>query len=378
MFDLDGTLVAGDSFAGFVRALVMRSALRRVVALVSLPAWLPALLLDFTRLTSERFLLWLAAAGMDDEAFAAAARDFAAEHAGPIGGRTAGGALERVRAHRERGDRVIVATGCAAPLAQEICAVIGLEDVELVCSTVTRRRWGPPIAITPARGEGKLAALRGAGIRLPVDHAYSDSAIDLPLLRSARAPHVVDPSPRDWRRLRRALGPDVDLLRWATPAGARRRRRLPTSRRRAKPRERDPDEPAHRRLRGQLAGDHERLQAEGRELVERDVGSQDAGRGGLADAERAGPDRLGGRGPRRPRKHIAGPALRRRAGAAAGRCGALGLQAARSDPLRLAQTARAAQGAVARVSRVTASEGPGHRRRRRYSITPSPAASDRS
>lgn len=216
VFDLDGTVVAGDSFAGFVHALVLRHPVRRVVALVSLPVWLPALLLDRTRLHAERFLLWLAAAGMDDSAFATAARAFAAEHAGPAGARTAEAALDRVRAHRERGDRVIVATGCAAPLARELCRVIGLGDVELVASTVTRRRWGPPVAVVPARGEGKLDALRSAGVRLPVDHAYSDSAVDLPLLRNARNPHVVDPRPRDRRRLQRALGADVDVLRWAT------------------------------------------------------------------------------------------------------------------------------------------------------------------
>jgi phosphatidylglycerophosphatase C len=60
-----------------------------------------------------------------------------------------------------------------------------------------------------------VRALRAAGVPLPVDHAYSDSASDLPLLRAARVPHVVDPAPRDLARLRRELGQDVDVLRWA-------------------------------------------------------------------------------------------------------------------------------------------------------------------
>ncbi|MGY1706454.1 haloacid dehalogenase-like hydrolase [Geodermatophilus sp. SYSU D00697] len=215
VFDLDGTLVAGDSFGLFLRRLLTRHPGRLLAAVLSAPAWVPALLLAPTRTLAERYLVWLAAVGMDEAAFTAAAGDFAAEHAAPAGGRVAAAALDRLHQHLQRGDRVVVATGCAAPLAQQLCAVIGLDGVDVVSSTMTRGRWGLPARTVPARGRGKLRALEAAGIRLPVDHAYSDSSSDLPLLRAARMPHVVDPRPRDWARLRRELGPDVDLVRWA-------------------------------------------------------------------------------------------------------------------------------------------------------------------
>lgn len=180
------------------------------------PAWLLGLLLPPSRLWVERYLIWLAAVGIDEEAFAAAAREFAVRHAGPGAGRTPVAALVRVREHVEAGDRVIVATGCGAPLAQEVCAVIGLRAVEVVSSTFERRRWALPTGVAPARGNGKLRALQqAAGVQLPVGHAYSDSASDLPLLRAARTAHVVDPSRNDWRRLQRELGDDINLLRWA-------------------------------------------------------------------------------------------------------------------------------------------------------------------
>jgi phosphatidylglycerophosphatase C len=216
VFDLDGTLVAGDSFGAFLRHLIARRPLRLVAAVLTAPAWLPALLVPRTRLSAERYLIWLAATGLDEEAFTAAARAFAAQHAGAAGGRTATAAVARVREHLDAGDRVIVATACAAPLAQEVCAVIGLEGVEVVSSTLTRSRWGLPAPAVPARGPGKLQALRAAGVELPVDHAYSDSVSDLPLLLAARTPHVVNPTPRDWPRLQRELGADVDLLIWGT------------------------------------------------------------------------------------------------------------------------------------------------------------------
>lgn len=216
VFDLDGTLVAGDSFGAFLRHLIVRRRLRLGAAVLTAPAWLPALLFPPTRLAAERHLVWFAAAGLDEQAFAVAARDFAAQHAGVAAGRTTTAAVARLREHVEAGDRVVVATACAAPLAQEVCAVIGLDGVEVVSSTLTRSRWGLPARDVPARGSGKLRALRAAGVRLPVDHAYSDSASDLPLLLAARTPHVVDPTPRDWPRLQQALGAGVDLLRWRT------------------------------------------------------------------------------------------------------------------------------------------------------------------
>lgn len=219
VFDLDGTLVAGDAFGLFLRRLLVRSRVRLAMALLTAPGWLPALLLPALRTRAERYLVWLAVAGTGEAAFAAAVREFAAEHAGPRGGRAAEAGLRRLRQHRDRGDRVVVATGCAAPLADEVVAALGLTGIEVVGSSLTRRRWGFPERAVPARGEGKLRALEAVGVRFPVAHAYSDSLSDLPLLRSAVIPHVVDPAPRALERLRRELGDDVDVLRWAGRPG---------------------------------------------------------------------------------------------------------------------------------------------------------------
>nr|WP_239522962.1 haloacid dehalogenase-like hydrolase [Geodermatophilus normandii] len=212
---MDGTLVAGDSFGAFLQHLLTRRPTRLAAALLTAPVWVPALAAGRLRVPAERWLVWLAAVGLDADRFAAAARAFAAEHAGAAGERTAAAAVARLREHAGRGDRVVVATACALPLAAEVCRVIGLEDVEVVASDLRRTRWGPPAPAVPARGEGKVQALRAAGVPLPLSHAYSDSASDLPLLRAARVPHLVDPSPRDLARVRAALGPGVEVVRWA-------------------------------------------------------------------------------------------------------------------------------------------------------------------
>ncbi|MEJ5867442.1 HAD family hydrolase [Pseudokineococcus sp. 5B2Z-1] len=216
--DLDGTLVAGDAFGALLRHLLSRHRLRLLVAVVAAPLWGPALVLPPTRSAAERGLVWLAGLGLDGDAFTAEVGRVAAVHAG--GGRVAGAGVARVREHLRRGDRVVLATGCAEPLALAVRDVLGLDEVEVVATRLVRHRWRPPPPVVHARGPGKVAALRAAGVELPVDHAYSDSARDLPLLRGARVPHVVDPTRRDLRRLRRGLGRDVEVLRWAGTGAA--------------------------------------------------------------------------------------------------------------------------------------------------------------
>lgn len=211
--DLDGTLVAGDAFGALLRHLLSRHRLRLAVALATAPLWGPALLLGPTRSAAERGLVWLAGLGLDAEAFDAEVRRVAAVHAG--GDRVAGAGVARVREHLRRGDRVVLATGCAEPLALAVRDALGLAEVEVVATRLVRHRWRPPPPVVHARGPGKVRALLAAGVALPVDHAYSDSVRDLPLLRAARVPHVVDPTRRDLRRLRRGLGRDVEVLRWA-------------------------------------------------------------------------------------------------------------------------------------------------------------------
>ena len=212
VFDLDDTLLATDSFARFLTHLLRRSPARLALVAPSAPAWLALGARRASRLHAERIVVWAATVGLHPERFEALLRDFAAEHAGTAGGRRTTLALQRLHEHQAAGDRVVIATGCAQPLAREVCDALGLEDVEVVASAFTTHRWRLPHAV-PARGRAKVRALLAAGIDLPVDHAYSDSLSDLPLLRAARTAHLVRPRARELPALRKALGDEVEVLR---------------------------------------------------------------------------------------------------------------------------------------------------------------------
>ncbi|PRY12064.1 HAD family hydrolase [Kineococcus rhizosphaerae] len=198
VFDLDGTLVRGDSLGRFLGSSWRREPWRAVLAL----ALCPALLVSRTR--GELLVVATATVGLGPRGVDRRWRRHAVRHAR----RRIGPALERLAAHVAAGDRVVVATACAEPLARLVLADLDLTGVELVASPYAHRRWLPPRA-TAIRGELKVEALRAHGVDLPVDDAYSDSLLDLPLLRAARTAHLV--AGRDLTRLRRVLG-DVEVL----------------------------------------------------------------------------------------------------------------------------------------------------------------------
>jgi phosphatidylglycerophosphatase C len=59
----------------------------------------------------------------------------------------------------------------------------------------------------------KMTMLREAGYG-DIAVAYSDSSADLPLLRAARAPVVVNPKPGRIALFRRVLPPGTPILNW--------------------------------------------------------------------------------------------------------------------------------------------------------------------
>lgn len=120
--------------------------------------------------------------------------------------------LARARAHLAAGDRVVVATSCADPLARAICRELGLGSADVIASRVIPGRTGMR-PLPACRGPRKVARIRAAGITDPITHAYTDSSVDLPLLAEATHRYLIDPSPAHLTRIRARLGADYVVLR---------------------------------------------------------------------------------------------------------------------------------------------------------------------
>ncbi|PWU44822.1 hypothetical protein DLJ46_23980 [Micromonospora globispora] len=109
VFDLDDTLVRGDSFGQFTRGLLFHQRWRAAVPLVLAPLLAPMLFLPPTRRVAITGFLWLASAGLSEAQFTVLAEQFAAIHAQ----KRITVALDRLHHHLAAGDRVIIVTACA-------------------------------------------------------------------------------------------------------------------------------------------------------------------------------------------------------------------------------------------------------------------------
>jgi phosphatidylglycerophosphatase C len=224
VFDLDGTLLRGDTTAEFIKGLILRSPARTAAALVIVPLLGPFFFMPFTRRNAITVLLWIATAGLPPHRIDALVQRFTAAHAAE--GNQIRVVLDRLHAHLAAGDRVIIATGCADWLATATCRALGLDTVEVVAARLRQGRtfvrpsrdcgmWDalPTSAGVMSFGLEKLRRLAAAGVAFPVAYAYTDSATDLPLLLAATERHVVEPRPRQLRRIRARAGRGCAVLR---------------------------------------------------------------------------------------------------------------------------------------------------------------------
>lgn len=194
IFDLDSTLIAGDSdhlWGVFLceRGLVDGSDFARCNE-------------QFYRdyqagnLDIDAYLRFALAplAGQPPELLAAWHREFMHSKIEPI---MLPRAEQLIADHRARGDELIIVTATNAFITRPIASALGIEHL-LACEAeiVDGRYTGNPVGI-PSYHEGKVTRLlawsKEHGVALEGAWFYSDSHNDLPLLERVDNPVVVDP-----------------------------------------------------------------------------------------------------------------------------------------------------------------------------------------
>lgn len=214
VFDFDHTLYDGDSGTHLFRWLIERAWWRRALALLIAPvfgpmiAWLP------TRRTGISAFVWVGTIGLHRRRDLDELIDrYVARHVDTLKARLLPVALDVLRHHRERGDRVLVATGAPPELARAILAFVAHQDIPVI-GTLVGPRLGAVAAKRHCHAEEKVRMIRGAGYAQPIAVAYSDSSADLPLLKAARAPVVVNPKADAVAMFRRVLPQGTPILNW--------------------------------------------------------------------------------------------------------------------------------------------------------------------
>ena len=213
VFDFDHTLYDGDSGSHLFAWLIRRSPWRMALALLAAPVLGPMIAFLPTRRYGISGFVWIGTVGMPRRRNLDDAIDrYVALHEAEIRMRLLPLALEVLHRHREAGDRVVIATGAPPELARAILAFVAHEAVPVV-GTAVGPRLGAIVAVRHCHAEEKMRMLRERGYG-QVEVAYSDSSADLPLLKAARAPVVVNPKRGAEALFRRVLPPGTPILNW--------------------------------------------------------------------------------------------------------------------------------------------------------------------
>lgn len=196
IFDLDNTLIGGDSDYLWGRFLVERG----LVDGEDFAARNEQFYADYQagRLDIMAYLRFALSplAGQPPDVLAAWHREFMVSKIQPIMLPRAAALIE---SHRERGHELLIVTATNHFITRPIADALGVREL-LACEAeiVNGRYTGEPRGV-PSYHEGKVtrlnAWLAGRNITLAGSFCYSDSHNDLPLLELVDHPVAVDPDP---------------------------------------------------------------------------------------------------------------------------------------------------------------------------------------
>lgn len=214
VFDFDHTLYDGDSGGHLFAWLIRRAWWRMLLALAIAPVFAPMIAFLPTRRIGIGAFVWAGTIGFHRRRDLKELIDrYVVTHTEQIEPRLLPIALDVLHRHREQGDRVVIATGAPPELARAILAFVAHEDLPVV-GTLVGPRFGAVMATRHCHHEMKMAMLRDAGFGGPVAAAYSDSSADLPLLKAALKPVVVNPKASRVEMFRRVLPAGTPILNW--------------------------------------------------------------------------------------------------------------------------------------------------------------------
>ncbi|MEQ5834401.1 HAD family hydrolase [Marinobacter sp. NFXS9] len=195
IFDLDETLIAGDSSHLFAEYLVREGFATEETLLEPNRGFMAAYHRGDLDLDAYMQCNLAPVCGWSRERFDAVVADFIEREIRP---RILATGVERVAWHRGRGDRLLVISATGDHLVKPIARVLGIEDalgVEVLWEA--DRLTGAIGRLRPFQ-QGKIDALERwlAGEAMAPIWFYSDSHNDLPLLNRADVPVAVNPDAR--------------------------------------------------------------------------------------------------------------------------------------------------------------------------------------
>jgi phosphatidylglycerophosphatase C len=209
LFDFDGVLFQGDSFAMFMRHRYQYSWLRKLLVLLTLPWWLPCMLVS--RWWGLRTLVHVALCGIGPVRYQQAVEAFADQLVRRPRQFCRDG-VQALRRHLANGDEVIVVTGCEQLLATRLLSGLGLHDLTVIGSQLKPGWSGMRVQLHNV-GWRKVQSVTAVGVQ-KWHVAYGDSMHDLAMLKQAGEAVLVNGTPKLCKRVEKALGRAVTRVAW--------------------------------------------------------------------------------------------------------------------------------------------------------------------
>jgi len=208
VYDMDGTLFRGDCGAAFIKQRIHDNLWRLLLAVIIAPFAFPLMNIAPLRKIGVSAYLWVASVGANEIAYSKTLEDFIAQYRiRPIDK-----VLAQCRKDIAEGRKVIIATGAGAEMTTAFMRRLELLDHVQLITSHSKRFFGGRIASVQCNGETKLQELIKHGHPPPYLRVYSDSAMDLPILRSTNTAYLVNYREKDRQFLSRNLGARLHLI----------------------------------------------------------------------------------------------------------------------------------------------------------------------
>lgn len=215
LFDLDYTLITSDCTAHWLRFLLTRNTVRKILVLACIPLIKLLALAKIDLAKRNSIYLWAATIGLSNADYVKLRRQ-AADYvidknkvsAYPEG-------LERIRWHKSQGHTVIVITGALRWLARDVCRSLNIQYDYLLGSS--ERNWGGGrVSDVFCYHRNKVTLLNELNLLTAGNAAYgySDSAADIPMLDICEHVYIVNPKLDCRLKFERAFGVKATLLAW--------------------------------------------------------------------------------------------------------------------------------------------------------------------
>ncbi len=212
VFDFDGTIVSKDTGVEFIKWLLKKSVIRRLLFYLFFPLWLLLSLRESTRIYGFS-IIWYIATAYQLENFINLRAEFVEDYL-QNSGVVFNAALHKIKMHKDNNDDIVIISGCPLWLLREIVKALGLSRITLIGSELEFAYKGI-LFKKHCYSSNKLRMAKEHGLSPESwDYGYSDGTADIHWLKYCKEIHVVNPNNRKLAKFEKSISTKFNVVEW--------------------------------------------------------------------------------------------------------------------------------------------------------------------